>query len=520
MAVVPRKRKSGTVYYVTREWKGKAVWELVGPRKREAEQRDREMAAQIAAGEYIPPAERRANTVLQECTLWGQTRTNASADDERRLIRLHVERREWLALMPVAEMKPRHVKQLVDELRTETKPNGGRRLSDKTIANLLGVLKLVFDAAILAERCATNPVQLPPGYLDRNESQEKEVYSASELMVLTRHAKIPWPIRVLNALCLLAGLREGEAVGRRWRDLTEGADLHAMDVKTQYDGKRLKTKRPRVVPIHPELARILTEWAQEGFELYTGRKPTPDDFIVPNVSKRAKAQHHTRSSYYKQFCRTAALAGVRPRSLHSTRHTFITLCRRGNCNKDNLRTITHNPKGDIVDRYTHIDWKPLCDVVMCLSLDTHLDPHPGAGNGGGSSARKQAFLPHARENSPGIETGSSLQFPAPPLLSGTKQASSESRVKTRVKVNRWNLGELGESNAVRKRALLSLQGADPDGAKPGLALARGLDAAYLLGAGDASARGRVERALTEALQAIGQVGNLGRRTTTIRRASR
>src|SRR5690606_21390205 len=122
----------------------------------------------------------------------------------------------------------------------------------------------------------------------------------AECAVLLRHHSIPWPQRVLNAMLLLTGMRFGEVAGRCWRDLEDG-EVAAIVVRDQYDSKPLKTERSRIVPVHPELHRILTEWAVEGFELYTGVRSTPDDFIVPNMSRWAQVRHHTESSLNKQF---------------------------------------------------------------------------------------------------------------------------------------------------------------------------------------------------------------------------
>ncbi len=38
--------------------------------------------------------------------------------------------------------------------------------------------------------------------------------------------------------------------------------------------------------------------------------------------------------------------------------------------------MKHNAKGAVIDRYTHWDWKPLCDAVACLSYS----PHSGEGS--------------------------------------------------------------------------------------------------------------------------------------------
>lgn len=422
MAVVGRKRKSGTAYYAVREWHGRQVAELVGTSKREAEIRDRAMKKEIDDGTYEPPEHRKALTVREFSDVWGKRRTNASAEDERRILRLYVLGRPWFADRRLDEIRPRDVDRLVRELQAEKLGDGARRLTDKTIANTVGVLRQLFSAAMREDRCIRQPVVLEPGLLRRSPTVEREAYTVAEAVVLMRHHAIPESIRVLNALCLLGGLREGEACGRRWRDLDGApAPLPSLTVADQYGGKKLKTERPRVVPVHPELATVLEGWAREGFELLTGRKPEPDDFIVPNVGPRSKKKHHTRSSYYKAFVRTAAAAGVTTRSLHATRHTFISLCRRGGARKDVLERVTHNARGDIIDRYTHLDWLPLCEAVLCLSLDVHPDLHRDSGTlgdsegarrlPGGTRPNESAALPTSLPGSiPGASTDSTAEL--------------------------------------------------------------------------------------------------------------
>jgi hypothetical protein len=115
--------------------------------------------------------------------------------------------------------------------------------------------------------------------------------------------------------------------------------------------------------VHPALASMLTAWRRDGFEFHYCRKPTADDFIVPRTKD---GRPHTRSSAYKLWLRACAAAGVENRSLHSTRHTFITLTRRGGARAEVVERVTHNAAGSIVDHYTHWDWAPLCEAVLAL----------------------------------------------------------------------------------------------------------------------------------------------------------
>jgi integrase len=480
MSVVPKPRAKGkTVYGVSNTWKGKEVWELIGPSRRAAEIRDREMKREIKAGTFVPKESMKALTVLQLCEVWGAPRTNASADDERSLVRRYVETAPELAQMIAADVKPRHVLAWVQHWQAQRKPDGSRLIGDKTIANAVGVLRMVFELGVMRELCTMNPVQLPRKTLRRSVTKEKEIYSLAESAVLMRHHSIPWPIRVLNAMILLSGMREGEACGRRFRDLDDGPKpLSLMRVHDQYNSKPLKTERPRVVPIHPELHRVLTEWAQEGFELYTGAKPTLDDFIVPNCSPRAKARNHTESSFYKQFVKHAEAAGVRPRSVHATRHSFITHCRRGGARKDVLERVTHNAKGDIVDGYTHWEWEPLCEAVSCLDLDVRRDLHPVSRNDGENGG---SFLASISGNSLVFQPNTAVNASSIPAASNENSLVLQGPPKTRQGTRQGKPGQPAEdpraAHRLRKRKLLALREADPVAAKPGLALCRALDGA-------------------------------------------
>jgi integrase len=465
MAVVPRKRKGGVVFYVVNEWQGKPTWEKVGTQKRQAEQRDNAMKREIRAGAYVPPAASKALTVQQYATVWCSKRTNASAKEELRTLKIHVFKRPWLASMRLDAVRHADVDKWVEEMRDEKKPDGSRRITDKTISNAVGVLKQVYQSAIRAELAIKNPCKLERGALKTAPAQEREIYTPAELLVLVRHHAIPWPIRMLNGLCLFTGMRKGEACARRWKDLdTSCGPLAALKIHDQYDGKPLKTDRPRVAPIHPLLAEMLEGWAAEGFELWTGRKPTPDDLIVPNV-EHGVVKTFTRSTALKAFIRYAELASVRPRTMHATRHTFISLCRRGNAPKDRIEKITHNARGGIIDRYTHHDWKPLCDAVLCLVLDAHQEQQLPPGNTGNSGGGK---LLVGHDESAGISANAAEVTGL--YARTTIETTAENKLvqKTRQEKRQLTGDDLRAAARIRKRKLLLTQAADPDAARPGL----------------------------------------------------
>jgi integrase len=358
MAVVPKPRKNSTTYYVATWYLGKAYWERSGTDKREAERLDQRRKREVEAGTFQPHVIVKRSRVSEYAKQWGDARETVTAQDERTHLRRFTELPDFGGLH-IDDVRARHVIAALGKLKGT--------VSRKTLSNAFGVLRTMFRDAVIADLIAANPCVLPRDFFGDDEAEAREPYERHEAALLVRHDSIQWPVRVLNALCILGGLREGEACGRRWRDLDQKpGPLWALDVKTQYDGKPLKTRRPRVVPVHPELAELLEEWGRVGFVELMGRAPNPDDFIVPHVAKRGRRGYWTKSTYSKAFVAGCTGAGVRYRTLHATRHTMITLARRAGCNAEHLERVTHNAKGTMLDRYTHLDWEPLCEAVLAI----------------------------------------------------------------------------------------------------------------------------------------------------------
>lgn len=275
--------------------------------------------------------------------------------------------RAWLCRIPCEELRARHSVQLVTELKATVSEETGRVIGEKYVSNVYGLYRTAVRDARVAELIPVDPCVLPRGMLRRTGKRgTREPYAWAEVAALTSSGGAAG---MFAALALFTGMREGEVCSQRWRDLdTDATPLACLTVAAQYDDRPLKTERgegehARKVPIHPALGSMLAAWWRDGFEVHYCRKPTPEDFIVPRTKD---GRPHTRSSAYKLWLRACALSNVSNRSLHSTRHTFITLARRGGARVEVVERITHNSAGSIVDRYTHRDWAPLCEAVLCL----------------------------------------------------------------------------------------------------------------------------------------------------------
>jgi len=363
-----RKRAGGKgVYYATAMFKGRQYNELVGTDKREASRVEARIKREVREETFQPKARRTgAVTAARYAETWGAARTNRTANDDRQRLRDYFEP-HFGSKIRMNEITEREavafVRSLAELVRTD-------QIKPRTARHVRGVVRTMFRDAKLEGVIASDPFsELPRKLLPKPARYKRDVYSRQEVAVLLEDERVPAPVRVLLAMMLYMGVREGEACGRRWRDWDANAQpLGSMDIVTQYSDEPLKTDQPRKVPVHPALAGCFDWWWNEGFELTYCRKPVRDDFIVPNRHLRSRGRGaHTKSSAYKAMARACGAVGVRFEGCHLTRHTMITHARRGGAREDVLECVTHNAKGSIIDQYTHFDWEPLCDAVLCLN---------------------------------------------------------------------------------------------------------------------------------------------------------
>ena len=361
MAVVPRKRKGRVVYGVLTSWRGGKHWELVGPVKREAEQVNRARLAEVKAGTFRPGELTDSASVKAFAQKWIAGRTNRSRDTDEFLMR-HVLAVESFAGLRMADVRPRHVLELLKALKASGK------LAPKSIALVMGNLRVMFRDAVIGDVISATPYVVPRELLTR-AGKKRTPYEAAEARALMGDA-VGERERIWNAIAFYTGARCGEVCGLRWGDWSEDSrPLGALRIERQYGDQVLKTERARVTPVHPELAALLAAWRAR-WSLHYLHRPGPEDLIVPAVGGE---QAMTKSSAYKAWLRSCRAAEVTNRSVHSTRHTFITLAQRGGADHRVVELITHNPKGTVIDIYTTRAWGELCAAVLCLSFDAPVD---------------------------------------------------------------------------------------------------------------------------------------------------
>ncbi len=298
-------------------------------------------------------------TVADYAVRWTDDRKDlglASAGDDLTRLRFHI--LPTLGTMPLEAVRPRHIRDLVLDLRRQAV------LAPRTIRHVYAIAACMFRTAVADELIPFTPCVLAKGILPKNVDKDgsfraNAIFTREEVEILISDVRLLEDRRVVYALKALAGLRHSEASGLRWRQYDRELEpLGALNLE------RTKTQVPRRVPVHPTLARILREWREGGWERTFGRAPSDADFVVPTRNMTERLSPEAQNAFRLDL----AMLGLRHRRGHDLRRTFITLAQVDGARRDLLETITHGPRGNIINIYTTFPWPALCAEVAKLRI--------------------------------------------------------------------------------------------------------------------------------------------------------
>ncbi len=383
---------------------------LVGQEK-QARRLVEEVEAKISAGAQLDEVELGTPTLTRMARKWiadRQARGVGSAPDDRHRLERHV--LPVIGRLPIDEIRPRHIRDLVRGLAHSESRRGGK-LAPRTIRSIYSTLHTLLEEAVADELLDHSPCVLKRGELPRKIDKDPTwrstaVFTHSEAEALISSEDIPEDRRLVYALVFLTGMRPGEMVALRWRHLDSSAEpLGRIRVAVAWDRrqhreKAVKTERPREVPIHPTLAKVLAAWRLGGFERFVGRAPVEDDLVIPSFTGKPRND----SQLLKRLHTDLARLGLRKRRLYDARRTIISLAQGDGARGDVLRWATHGPKNDVFDAYTTMPWPALCEAVGKLKIDLregHLISLPKVANLQGEGATLATLLA-TRPEKPGI----------------------------------------------------------------------------------------------------------------------
>ena len=198
------------------------------------------------------------------------------------------------------------------------KQRGG--LSSKTVGNQLTFLHGVFRHAMKKGWAYANPVAAVDRPRDAEADADIRFLTHEEVEALLRcavdeeFAVVDYPLYLVAVTC---GMRQGELVALRWRDIDWVASVIRVRVSyTRGNWGTPKSRRSsRAVPITTRIATELERLFQRS------NRQGDDDLVFghPQLGSVLDA-----SKLRKRFKTAVATAGVRPVRFHDLRHTFGT----------------------------------------------------------------------------------------------------------------------------------------------------------------------------------------------------
>ena len=203
-------------------------------------------------------------------------------------------------------------------------------LSGKTVKNVSAVLHKAFSVALKQGIIAVNPCDAAE--LPKAERKEIRPLTDSEIpRFLT--AIDDSPMRNAFALCLFAGLREGECLGLSWKQvdfergrITVSQQLQREKVKggRYYIAPSTKSGKPRTVEPPPIAFKYLRAERVKQLENRLKAGPiwnNPDDLVFTDEA----GGHYAIHTFYKRFKAIAASIGRPDARPHDLRHTAATV---------------------------------------------------------------------------------------------------------------------------------------------------------------------------------------------------
>jgi len=324
--------------------------------KRDAQRELTKLLNSVHEGQYVAPVRLTVSEFLEKWLLDYAKPKVAAKTFERyaELLRLHVS--PLIGAHVLSKLEPLHIQHAYSKLLQSGRRDGKGGLSPQTVTHCHRVLRKALKHAVKWQLLARNPAEAadPPRVEHREMTtlDEKEVVS---LLKAVRGTRLELPV----VLAVTTGLRRGEMLGLRWRDIDFDRNLLAVrqSVEQTRSGlafKEPKTRRGKRVVALPNvtveaLRRHRTDQGKRRLQL--GAAYEDHGLVLTRLDGRPVAP----AEISKDFARLVSKKNIRRISLHNLRHTHATLLLRANVHpKVVSERLGHATIGITLDTYSHV----------------------------------------------------------------------------------------------------------------------------------------------------------------------
>ncbi len=232
-----------------------------------------------------------------------------------------------IGTIQLAKFTRQHMLALVTALRAETTADGAPRYAPRTIERAIHTLRNALNSAVDNKLIGSNPVHKIPVKIESYEPRVLSVEEIDQLFAVVAGDRL----EALYRLAIQLGLRKGELLGLRWKDIDfEAQTLHVRQQSIMVNSRPqlgpLKTKHARrVIDLPSSLCRALHQRRAEQLSERTlaGTRWQEQDLVF-STELGTLLQHSNLTRHFKAVIERMGLPRNTVR-FHDLRHTFVTL---------------------------------------------------------------------------------------------------------------------------------------------------------------------------------------------------
>lgn len=262
---------------------------------------------------------------------------------------------------------------IIHYLKTEGSPHGKRDLKPSYIASIETGISEVLQEAVRQGLMPNNPMRMTKKRTRKNDALHESTPSFEEIQTLVSMLDTRDPYQMAIYLCARCGLRRGEAMGIRWKDVDFKKRTLFIRQALKDDGNIGKPKTPssvRAIAITDsiiEALKIRKRYQQECFEASVKAKllpkmpNMPDTLMFADHVNQVKRVQSLDSWWYRHRSNYGLECTV-----HELRHAYITYM-LGDLNVNPAivqKAVGHKTATITLQTYSHIS-----DTMVTTAMD-------------------------------------------------------------------------------------------------------------------------------------------------------
>jgi integrase len=304
--------------------------------------------AEVIKGTYIEPSKMSYSAFVEE---WFKTKKRKLGKQTIEVHKMYLDKYILPSLgeKTLAALKTSHIDDLIEKMHD-------KGYSPSTIKKAVNIIKNSLEYAVFHEVLIKNVAK--KATLPKEEKNEMSVWNEEEVNRFLKAAKND-RLYPLFYLALMSGLRQGELLGLRWKDLDLENHFLTINQVLAHNGKDIikgtKTKKSkRIVNLTESTVHVLKVHRKSVLEekLLNGKSYQDQDLVFCTQMGTPVHPSNLRNRVFNKLIEAANVPKIR---FHDMRHTHATLLLSKGVNvKVISERLGHSNSKITLDTYSHV----------------------------------------------------------------------------------------------------------------------------------------------------------------------